>query len=125
MSFVSRMRSNEPDAIAPDGSEVRILANTKRGSMAEFLLPPGKTSIAVAHRTVEEVWFFTAGQGELWRKNDKAEEIVQIHPGLSISIPIGTHFQFRNDSTENLKAIGITMPPWPGPDEAYTVKGKW
>ncbi len=125
MSFITQMRSESPDAIAPDGSEVRILANTARGSMAEFLLPPGKISKAVAHHTVEEVWFFTAGQGQLWRKNEKAEEIVQIHPGLSISIPVGTHFQFRNDSTENLIAIGTTMPPWPGPDEAYIVKGRW
>ena len=125
MSFITRMRSESPDAIAPDGSEVRILANTARGSMAEFLLPPSKISLAVAHHTVEEVWFFTAGQGQLWRKNEKAQEIVEIHPGLSISIPIGTHFQFRNDSTENLIAIGTTMPPWPGPDEAYIVKGRW
>jgi mannose-6-phosphate isomerase-like protein (cupin superfamily) len=125
MSFITRLRNNEPDAIAPDGSEVRILANATRGSMAEFLLPAGKISIAVAHHTVEEVWFFTAGQGQLWRKNYEAEDIVQIHPGLSISIPIGTHFQFRNDGTENLTAIGTTMPPWPGPDEAHTVKGRW
>ena len=125
MSFITRMRSESPNAIAPDGSEVRILANTARGSMAEFLLPPGGISKAVAHHTVEEVWFFTAGQGQLWRKNEKAQEIVEIHPGLSISIPIGTHFQFRNDSTENLIAIGTTMPPWPGPDEAYIVKGRW
>ena len=123
MSFVTCLRNNEPDAIAPDGSEVRILANTARGSMAEFLLPPGQISITVAHHTVEEVWFFTAGQGQLWRKNEKAEEIVEIHPGLSI--PTQTHFQFRNDCTENLVAIGTTMPPWPGPDEAYIVKGKW
>ena len=125
MSFVTRLRSELPDAMAPDGSEVRILANTARGSMAEFLLPPTKISIAVAHHTVEEVWFFTQGQGQLWRKNETAEEIVQIRPGLSISIPIGTHFQFRNDGTENLKAIGTTMPPWPGPEEARFVKGKW
>jgi mannose-6-phosphate isomerase-like protein (cupin superfamily) len=125
MSFVSRVRNSVPDAIAPDGSEVRILASTARGSMAEFLLPPGKTSIAVAHHTVEEVWFFTDGQGQLWRKNDEAEEIVKIHPGLSISIPIGTHFQFRNDGTENLKAIGTTMPPWPGAGEAFQVEGIW
>jgi mannose-6-phosphate isomerase-like protein (cupin superfamily) len=125
MSFITRARNDVPDAIAPDGSEVRILANTARGSMAEFLLPPGKISIAVAHQTVEEVWFFTEGQGQLWRKNNEAEEIIKIHPGLSISIPIGTHFQFRNDGMDNLKAIGTTMPPWPGPKEAYPVKGKW
>ena len=123
--MITRQISREPDAIAPDGSEVRVLAATARGSMAQFTLPPGKISIAVAHHTVEEVWFFVAGQGQIWRKNEKAEEIVQIRPGLSISIPVGTHFQFRNDGTEPLIAIGTTMPPWPGLDEAYLVSGKW
>ncbi len=111
--------------MAPDGSEVRFLASTTRGSMAQFALPAGKISSAVAHRTVEEVWFFTGGQGRLWRKNDKAEEIVKIRPGLSISIPTGTHFQFRNDGTETLTAIGTTMPPWPGEHEAKLVEGIW
>ena len=124
-AFVTCRRNVLPDAMAPDGSEVRILARTARGSMAEFTLPPGQISIAMAHLTVEEVWFFTSGQGQIWRKNDETEEVVQIHPGLSISIPVGTHFQFRNDGTEPLRAIGTTMPPWPGMDEAIAVKGKW
>ena len=123
--FITRSRNVSHDVMAPDGSEVRILASTARGSMAEFTLPPGKISIAVAHHTVEEVWFFTEGRGQLWRKNELAEEIVQIHPGLSISIPVGTHFQFRNDGAEPLRAIGTTMPPWPGMEEAYLVSGKW
>jgi mannose-6-phosphate isomerase-like protein (cupin superfamily) len=123
--MITKQISKRPDAIAPDGSEVRFLANTQRGSMAEFTLPPGKTSIAVSHQSVDEVWFFTAGQGRVWRKNEKAEEIVKITPGLSISIPVGTHFQFRNDGTEPLQAIGATMPPWPGSDEAYEVSGIW
>ncbi len=123
--MITRQISEEPDAIAPDGSEVRLLASVSRGSMAQFTLPAGKISIAVAHHTVEEVWFFTNGEGRLWRKNDEAEEIVDIRPGLSISIAIGTHFQFRNDSTEPLTAIGTTMPPWPGMDEAYVVQGVW
>lgn len=123
--MITQLISAEPDAIAPDGSEVRILASTARGSMAQFTLPAGKTSIAVAHHTVEEVWFFVSGQGELWRKNDMAEAIVEITPGLSISIPIGTHFQFRNNGNASLIAIATTMPPWPGEYEAYAVKGKW
>lgn len=123
--MITQLISAEPDAIAPDGSEVRILASTARGSMAQFTLPAGKTSIAVAHHTVEEIWFFVSGQGQLWRKNDKAEAIVEITPGLSISIPIGTHFQFRNSGNASLIAIATTMPPWPGENEAYAVKGKW
>jgi mannose-6-phosphate isomerase-like protein (cupin superfamily) len=123
--MMSKQISQTPDAIAPDGSEVRILASTAKGSMAEFSLPPHAISTAVAHHTVEEVWFFSMGQGRLWRKNENAEEIVNIIPGLSISIPAGTHFQFRNDGNAMLKAVGTTMPPWPGEHEAYIVTGKW
>ena len=117
--------SQNPDAMAPDGSEVRFLARTDRGSMAQFTLPVGKTSIAVAHRTVEEVWFFTQGQGQFWCKSAAGEEVMEIHPGVTLSITVGTHFQFRNTGSEPLVAIATTMPPWPGENEAYKVEGKW
>jgi mannose-6-phosphate isomerase-like protein (cupin superfamily) len=123
--MTDRMISKTPDAIAPDGSEVRILAQTARGSMAQFTLPAGKVSIAVAHRTVEDVWFFVSGQGQFWRRVGEVETVAAIGPGLSISIAVGTQFQFRNDGSEPLVAIGTTMPPWPGMDEAYVVEGKW
>jgi mannose-6-phosphate isomerase-like protein (cupin superfamily) len=114
-----------PDAIAPDGSEVRLLAAGERGSMAHFTLPPGAVSRAVAHRSVEEVWFFIAGHGRLWRKLGGADEIVEAHAGVSIVIPVGAHFQFRCDGAEPLEAVGVTMPPWPGMAEAYPVPGIW
>ena len=114
-----------PDAIAPDGSEVRILASTTRGSMAQFRLAPGAVSKAVTHRTVEELWFFTRGKGRMWRKSAAREECVELFPGVSLSIPLGTHFQFRNNGTEPLEAVGVTMPPWSGQEEAYPVTGPW
>jgi mannose-6-phosphate isomerase-like protein (cupin superfamily) len=123
--MTDRMISVEPDAIAPDGSEVRILAQTARGSMAQFTLPAGKVSVAVAHRSVEEVWIFLSGQGQFWRKDGDKETVDAIRPGLSISIAVGVQFQFRNDGAEPLVAIGTTMPPWPGMDEAYVVEGRW
>jgi mannose-6-phosphate isomerase-like protein (cupin superfamily) len=113
------------DVLAPDGSEVRILASTARGSMAHFTLPPGQVSLAVAHHTVEEIWYIISGTGQMWRKNQNDETIVDLSAGLSLTIPVATHFQFRNDGQEPLKAVAITMPPWPGMDEAYAVKGKW
>ncbi len=125
MSFVTRILNDEADAVAPDGSEVRLLAATARGSMAHFELPPDSISSAVAHHTVDEVWFFTAGEGRLWRKNEAREETIHVHPGVSISIPAGTHFQFRSEGEDALEAVGVTMPPWPGPDEAYAVVGIW
>jgi mannose-6-phosphate isomerase-like protein (cupin superfamily) len=48
-----------------------------------------------------------------------------VAPGVSLSIALGTRFQLRNDSAEPLAAVAVTMPPWPGDDEAYLVEGKW
>ncbi len=115
----------DADVIAPDGCEVRILAQTPRGSMAHFTLGPGQVSRAAAHRTIEELWFFLSGRGRMWRRLGEREEIVDVGPGVSVSIPLGTHFQLRNDADEPLAAVAVTMPPWPGDDEAYLVEGKW
>ena len=123
--FITRHLAGQPDAIAPDGSEVRLLAAAKLGSMAQFSLPAGKISIAVCHHTVEELWYFTNGRGRLWRKTNNAEETIDVYPGVSISIPVGTQFQFRSEGMEPLQAIGVTMPPWPGNDEAFAVPGIW
>jgi mannose-6-phosphate isomerase-like protein (cupin superfamily) len=123
--FDSRKISAGPDAMAPDGSEVRLLGSLPRGGMAAFRLMPEAVSRAVAHRTVEEIWFFTGGRGRMWRKLGDREEITEIGPGVSITIPTGTHFQFRCDGGEALEAVAVTMPPWPGSDEAYAVPGKW
>jgi mannose-6-phosphate isomerase-like protein (cupin superfamily) len=124
-SFETRHISAEPDAIAPDGSEVRVLCQLSRGGLAVFSLAPTAVSKAVAHRTIEEVWYFTAGHGRMWGKLGAHEQIIDIGPGVSISIPTGTHFQFRCDGVEPLSAICATMPPWPGAEEAYEVQGNW
>jgi mannose-6-phosphate isomerase-like protein (cupin superfamily) len=113
------------DVIAPDGSDVRILLALAGGSMAHFEFAPGETSIAVAHRTVEEIWFFLGGQGEMWRKQGDREEVVSVDPGVCITIPRGAHFQLRALGREPLMALGVTMPPWPGEGEAFAVEGKW
>ena len=124
-SFHTTRLPAAPDVIAPDGSDVRILLALPRGSMAHFELAAGRTSAPVAHRTVEEIWYFLRGRGEMWRKLHGQEEIVAVAPGVCLTIPVGTHFQFRSLGPEPLAALGITMPPWPGEDEAYAVTGKW
>jgi mannose-6-phosphate isomerase-like protein (cupin superfamily) len=113
------------DAVAPDGSDVRVLLGLDAGGMAHFELGPGRTSTAVTHRTVEEIWFFLSGRGEMWRKQDGREEIVPVESGVCLTIPLGTHFQFRSLGREPLAAVGVTMPPWPGEGEAVVVQGKW
>ena len=113
------------DAIAPDGSDVRILLHLSGGSLAHFELPAGATSVAVCHRTVEEIWFVLNGRGEMWRKQGDREHIVALESGVSLTIPVGTHFQFRSIGPQPLAAIGVTMPPWPGAGEAFEVPGTW
>ena len=125
MRFVTRIRSAAPDTIAPDGSEVRLLASGSRGSMAQFTLPPGAISKPVAHHTVEEVWLVIAGRGRMWRKRGVSQETVELTPGVSLTIPVGASFQFRNDGDVRLECVGVTMPPWPGMHEAYPVAGIW
>ena len=121
----TRRLSKAYDTLAPDGSEIRVLAATGRASMAHCSLPPGQTSLAVAHRTVEEVWYFLAGRGEVWRKLGEREEVVEVSPGASLSIPLGAHFQFRNTGDTPLQFVLTTIPPWPGSDEACRVAGRW
>ena len=101
---------DEPDAVAPDGSDVRVLLQVAR---------------AVAHRSVEEIWYILNGNGQMWRRQAEREETVPLCSGTCVSIPVGTHFQFRADSSGPLAAVGLTMPPWPGEDEAYEVPGAW
>jgi mannose-6-phosphate isomerase-like protein (cupin superfamily) len=116
---------DKPDAVAPDGSEVRLLLDLSRGSMAHFQLAATRVSKAVTHRTVEEIWYVLTGRGQMWRKLDGIAETIDLSPGVCITIPVGTHFQFRSSGGEPLSAVAVTMPPWPGKDEAVFVAGPW
>ena len=123
--FLTKHLPALPDVVAPDLSDVRVLLGLSGGGMAHFELSPGRTSVAVTHRTVEEIWFFLGGEGEMWRRQGHQEEIVSLAPGLCLTIPLGTHFQFRSMGREPLAAIAVTMPPWPGEGEAIPVCGPW
>jgi mannose-6-phosphate isomerase-like protein (cupin superfamily) len=125
MTFSALHVDEAPDVVAPDGSTVRVLVRTASGSMARFSLPPFAVSRAVAHRTVEEVWYFLAGSGRMWLRSGDRDAIIDVAPGMSVAIPAGTAFQFRSDSAEPLQAIGVTVPPWPGDGEAVAVEGPW
>src|SRR4051812_34252196 len=90
------------DVVAPDGSDVRILLAGERGSLAHFELAAGETSIAVRHRTVEEMWFFLSGRGQMWRRRGSEELVVAVEEGVALVIPPHTSFQFRTIGTAPL-----------------------
>ena len=122
---------------APDGSAVRLLLTEAHGatrcSMVEVSIPAGAVSRPVRHRTVEEVWYIIAGRGRVWRcPPDLPAAIaapVAVAAGDAIVIPTGWAFQFAADGNDasagdadagagGLRFICVTMPPWPGMDEA-------
>jgi mannose-6-phosphate isomerase-like protein (cupin superfamily) len=61
----------------------------------------------------------------MWRQQEGQEEIVALESGVCLTIPLGTHFQFRAFRGKALTALGVTMPPWPGAGDAVSVQGKW
>lgn len=115
-----------PDAIAPDGSQIRLAGRVRGGSMVHCTLPPGQVTQAVRHRTVEELWLVVAGTGEVWRAAEgQAGEVTPVRPGAWLTIPLGTRFQFRNTGQAPLEIVIATLPPWPGAEEAVTVANYW
>ncbi|HEU0022680.1 MAG TPA: cupin domain-containing protein [Dehalococcoidia bacterium] len=120
------LRSEQPDTTAPDGSEIRCLIDHRhwaRGaSMVEVTLPPGQVSRPVWHRTVEEVWYILEGWGQVWRcpPNTEAPTVdsLTVKPGDALIIPTGWRFQFGSSQSGPLRFLCVTIPPWPGPDEA-------
>jgi mannose-6-phosphate isomerase-like protein (cupin superfamily) len=88
-------------------------------------LPPGATALAIVHRTVDEIWYVLSGRAEIWRKRGEHEEVIEAGPGTSLTIPVGTSFQFRTVGDEPLRFVMFTMPPWPGDDEARRIPNHW
>lgn len=123
--FETKKLPPEITEVAPDGSNVRLLLALDSAVMAHYELPAYRVSKAVTNQTVEEIWYFISGRGEMWRKQGDTEEIVTVDAGVCITIPLGTHFQFRTIGDESLEAVGMVIPPWPGPQEAVVVDGKW
>lgn len=105
----------DPDAIAPDGSEIRLLVtDAARASLVEVTLAAGAVSRPVRHRTVEEIWFFLAGEGRVW----VAGQTTAVTAGSRIVIPAGAGFQFAAGAGAPLRFLCYTSPPWPGAQEA-------
>ena len=100
------------------------LPNTRQPTMRTEV-PPNRTAPAVRHRTVDELWYIVDGRAEMWQRSPDGEEhVIDLRPQLSVRVPVGTSFQIRTGS-ESLRALGVTMPPWPGDDEAEFVEGHW
>ncbi len=109
--------------MAPDGSEIRLLATAEHGatraSLCEVRLGPAGVSRPISHRSVEEIWYVLEGRGKVWRSPpDARAATIDLTPGDSVVIPRGWQFQFSAGPDGPLRFLCYTSPPWPGPDEA-------
>ncbi len=118
-----------PDAIAPDGSLIYFrVEGARRASLVEVVLPAGRISKPVHHRTVEEIWYVLEGEGEVWLHDPDLDSgsIIALRAGARVVIPTGHRFQFRTIGDSDLRFLCYTSPPWPGDDEAVPVaEGAW
>ena len=117
-------RSEAPDAIAPDGAEIRVLLDRAQGatrlSLAEALVKPGERTACVSHKTIEEIWFIVRGVGSFHRltPDGENEETAVVVPGDTLLIPTGYRFWVENIGPDDLVFLCCGTPPWPGNDEA-------
>ena len=119
-------RAAQPDVIAPDGSQIRLLIDQRhsasRASVVEVTLSAGQVSKPVYHRTVEEIWYILEGCGQVWRCPPNADPdrtpAADVAPGDALAIPTGWRFQFAANNEGPLRFLCVTIPPWPGADEA-------
>ena len=119
------MLPEDPDAKTPSGADIRFLMDGDTGNMIHSTVPPHQVNKATIHATVSEFWYVLEGRGEIWRDDGIERCVTALVPGTAIDIPVGTAFQYRNVSDQELKFICITMPPWPGDSEATYIKGPW
>jgi len=123
--FTTVHLNDVPTESAPDTSVIRPLARLAGASMAHGTLLAGSVSKAVAHPEIEEIWYVLSGHAELWRKQGEQTDTVEIGPGTSTVIPVGTHFQFRTIGNEPFRFIMCTVPPWSGSHDAVDVTEHW
>ncbi len=114
-----------PEGRSPAGAEIRYLIEGTTGAMIHSTVPPGQVNRATLHATVSEFWHVLSGEGQIWRRDGDGESTTDLTPGVTIDIPVGTAFQYRCTGAEPLRFLCVTMPPWPGNEEATFVEGPW
>ncbi len=110
--------SHCPEFVAGDGTLLRELFHPDkqsldlRYSLAQAIVPVGKTSIPHALAT-SEVYYILAGEGEMHIYN----ETQTVGTGDAIYIPPGATQFIRNSGDEPLVFICIVDPAWRKEDE--------
>ena len=107
--------------ITLDGSEIRELAGVPTGnagnlSLAQATVPPGARTEAHYHRTIEEIYLFTAGRGRMTLGGEEDE----VRAGDCVVIAPGVEHDLLNDGPEPLVLLCCCSPPYSNEDTVLT-----
>ena len=117
---VRSYRELEP-FIALDGSQIRewagrVSAPAQNQSLAEAIVPPGGATIEHYHRTSEELYLITAGEGRLIIGDEQRV----VREGDCALIPPGTRHKLFNTGGVPLKVVCACAPAYAEQDTVLT-----
>jgi mannose-6-phosphate isomerase-like protein (cupin superfamily) len=109
--------------VTRDGSEIRELlahrnSSIRLQSLAEARLRPNSSTLEHFHPKTEEIYFITAGFGEM-RIGDEMRAVM---PGDAIAIPPGQRHKIWNTGSEVLRFLCCCAPGYEDSDTVITEK---
>jgi mannose-6-phosphate isomerase-like protein (cupin superfamily) len=104
---------NREQFVTADGSLIRELVgipsgNSQQQSVAEATVSPGQETVEHYHRTTEEVYLFTGGEGRMRLGDDEAE----VRAGDAVVIAPGVRHKLWNTGWQPLVLLCCCAPPY-------------
>ncbi len=104
-----------------DGSEIRewagrVSAPAQNQSLAEAIVPPGSATIEHYHRTSEELYLVSSGEGRLVLDGEERA----LREGDCALIPPGTRHKLYNTSAVPLRVLCACAPAYADEDTCLT-----
>jgi mannose-6-phosphate isomerase-like protein (cupin superfamily) len=106
--------------VTTDGSTIRSLLDHSNApvvnqSLAEATLDPGQATVRHHHRVSEEIYYLTAGSGEMEIDGRRAP----VSAGDAVLIPPGAWHQITATGAEPLRLLCACAPPWSAEDTYF------
>jgi mannose-6-phosphate isomerase-like protein (cupin superfamily) len=99
--------------VTADGSLIRELVgipsgNSQQQSIAEATVLPGQETVEHYHRTTEEVYLFTGGEGRMRLGDEEAD----VRAGDAVVIAPGVRHKLWNTGSQPLVLLCCCAPPY-------------